>query len=154
MKNFLFLSVALLICSVLAAAVWGAPATGEQINWQVLSSGGGASTSTNYKLDATTVQTAVGAATSTNYIVKHGFWQNFSPASCCVGVTGNVNTLGIVDVSDLSLLVAYLTTIPPPTLPCAAEANVNATGIIDVSDLSLLVAYLTMIPPPSLPSCP
>ena len=30
-------------------------------------------------------------------------------ASCCVGVTGNVNMTGIVDLSDLSALVSYLT---------------------------------------------
>ncbi|MFZ1685302.1 MAG: hypothetical protein WAU88_14395, partial [Candidatus Zixiibacteriota bacterium] len=31
------------------------------------------------------------------------------PPPCCVGTTGNVNGLGIVDLADLSLLVGYLT---------------------------------------------
>jgi hypothetical protein len=77
---------------------------------------------------------------------------------CCVDPTGNVNFAGIVDGSDLALLVAYLTNPPgtKPPLPCPAEANVNAAGIIDGSDLALLVAYLTNPPgsKPALPACP
>jgi len=61
---------------------------------------------------------------------------------CCVGVTGNVNMLGIVDLSDLSALVSYLTG-GGYVLPCPVEANVNRAGIVDLSDLSALVSYLT-----------
>ena len=63
-------------------------------------------------------------------------------ACCCVGVRGNVNHTGIVDLSDLSALVSYLTG-GGYVLPCPNEANVNATGIVDLSDLSALVSYLT-----------
>ena len=63
-------------------------------------------------------------------------------ACCCVGVTGNVNYTGIVDLSDLSSLVSYLTG-GGYALPCPNESNVNATGIVDLSDLSSLVSYLT-----------
>ena len=63
-------------------------------------------------------------------------------ASCCSGVTGNVNMAGIVDLSDLSALVSYLTG-GGYLLPCPAEANVNNAGIVDLSDLSALVSYLT-----------
>lgn len=72
--------------------------------------------------------------------------------SCCVGTTGNVNGVGIVDLSDLSTLVSYLTG-GPATLACWDEANVNGVGIVDLSDLSYLVSYLTggsVV----LPSCP
>lgn len=62
--------------------------------------------------------------------------------SCCTGVTGNVNMSGIVDLSDLSALVSYLTG-GGYVLPCSAEANVNNVGIVDLSDLSALVSYLT-----------
>lgn len=77
---------------------------------------------------------------------------------CCEGTTGNVNMGGIVDLADLSLLVAYLT-LPvqdKPVLPCIEEANVNGLGIVDLGDLSLLVAYLTVPAPgkPALPNCP
>jgi len=63
-------------------------------------------------------------------------------ACCCVGVTGNVNYTGIIDLSDLSALVSYLTG-GGYVLRCPAEANVNAAGIVDLSDLSALVSYLT-----------
>ena len=63
-------------------------------------------------------------------------------ASCCQGVTGNVNMTGIVDLSDLSALVSYLTG-GGYVLLCSPEANVNNTGIVDLSDLSALVSYLT-----------
>lgn len=139
-------------------AVTAAPAAGEEIKWWVIGSGGGASASTNYKLGSTIGQTASGMAQSASYKLNQGFWQNFEPASCCVGTTGNVNMSGIVDLADLALLVAYL--VNPvgskPILTCPGEANINASGIVDLADLSLLVAYLTNPPAskPTLPNCP
>jgi hypothetical protein len=65
-----------------------------------------------------------------------------SPIVCCVGTTGNVNTIGIVDLADLSAVVSYLTG-GGYSLPCYAEANVNGSGIVDLGDLSALVSYLT-----------
>jgi hypothetical protein len=79
-------------------------------------------------------------------------------ASCCIGTTGNVNKSAAEgpDLSDLSLLIAYLTQTPKPALPCLAEANVNGSVTVnpDLSDLSLLIAYLTQTPKPVLPNCP
>jgi len=115
---------------------------GEQINWQVVSGGGSRAASTEYTMDATVGQTAVGDVASALYKIKQGFWQNWPATSCCVGYTGNVNMSGIVDLSDLSALVSYLTG-GGYVLPCPAEANVNNTGIVDLSDLSALVSYLT-----------
>ncbi|MCM2272326.1 MAG: M12 family metallo-peptidase [candidate division Zixibacteria bacterium] len=76
--------------------------------------------------------------------------------SCCTGTTGNVNesVSETPDLSDLSLLISYLTVTPRPTLPCEEEANINALANIDLSDLSLLIAYLTVTPRPALPNCP
>ncbi len=80
---------------------------------------------------------------------------------CCIGTTGNVNksVAETPDLSDLSLLISYLTVTPRPTLPCNEEANVNnSTGgappHVDLSDLSLLISYLTITPRPTLPNCP
>jgi hypothetical protein len=61
---------------------------------------------------------------------------------CCVGSRGNVNSVGIVDLSDLSSLVSYLTG-GGFAIGCSKEANVNGIGIIDLADLSALVSYLT-----------
>ena len=76
--------------------------------------------------------------------------------SCCIGTTGNVNKSAseAPDISDLSLLISYLTVTPKPVLPCPAEANVNGSSGIDISDLSLLISYLTVSPKPTLPNCP
>lgn len=131
-----------------------APASGEQIKWQVVSSGGGSSSSASFRLSSTIGQTAAGPISSASYKINQGFWQAFGGTSCCIGTRGNVNTIGIVDLSDLSMLIAYLIYTPRPTLPCPDAANVNAVGIIDLSDLSLLIAYLTSSPPPALPACP
>jgi len=80
--------------------------------------------------------------------IIHGQVSEFSPLviawklGCCVGVRGNVNMVGIVDLADLSALVSYLTG-GGYVLTCADEANVNGSGIIDLADLSALVSYLT-----------
>ena len=61
---------------------------------------------------------------------------------CCLGARGNVNAAGIIDLSDLSSLVSYLTG-GGYVLSCPEAANVNRVGIVDLSDLSALVSYLT-----------
>lgn len=75
-------------------------------------------------------------------------------STCCLGTTGNVDGQNTVTLSDLSLLIAYLTMTPRPELPCMAEANINTQGTIDLTDLSTLVAYLTVTPALTLPDCP
>jgi len=73
----------------------------------------------------------------------------------CVGTTGNVNgsSDGRVDLADLSLLVAYLTTNTGIQV-CFEKANVDGSldGLITISDLSFLTAFLTAGTP--LPQCP
>ncbi len=61
---------------------------------------------------------------------------------CCVGKRGNVNLAGIIDLSDLTALVNYLTG-GAYVLPCVDAANVDATGIVDLTDLTALVNYLS-----------
>ena len=138
------------------------PATGEQINWQVISSGGARGTSTNYVLNGTVGQTAVGTGSSTNYGLNHGFWQTFGPTGCCNGdgIRGNVDDItgvgGEIDVADLTYLVAYLFQ-GGPVPPCEDEGNVDGIiglgGPIDVADLTYLVAYLFQSGPAPAP-CP
>lgn len=81
-----------------------------------------------------------------------------APPSCCSGETGNLNLSAqeTPDLSDLALLITYLTATPQPELPCLEEANVNGSGPSqpDLSDLSLLIAFLTQSPRPTLPVCP
>jgi bacillolysin len=75
-----------------------------------------------------------------------------NPTSCCVGLRGNVNQLGAVDLADLSAMVSYLTG-GGYVLPCVDAANVNGLASVDLADLSALVSYLTG-GGYSLPACP
>jgi hypothetical protein len=132
------------------------------IPWQVIATGGGAGSSTNYVMNGTAGQTVTGEGTSASYILLHGYWQGLV-SSCCIGRTGNVDMLGSfptdVDSSDLGALVNFLFS-PPGTvvLPCIDEADVDAQGganPVDSSDLGALVAFLFASPPGSvtLPDC-
>lgn len=135
------------------------PSAGETIDWQVMAGGGTVASGGGYTVEGTLGQPVAGLVGTGGTEVHQGYWQDFSvPTSCCVGTTGNVDMVGIIDISDLSLLIAYLTVPSPgkPSLPCYQEANLNVEGIIDLSDLSLLILYLTIPAPnkPVLPNCP
>lgn len=136
--------------------------TGEQINWWVLSSGGGSGSSTNYAVNGTIGQIAVGLATSTNYIVKHGYWQDFltGPPTCCLNNRGNANNdpEDKANVSDVTYLVSWLFGIPTGPEPvCIEEANANSDPEekANVSDITYLTAWLFGIPTgPEPGACP
>ncbi len=132
------------------------PATGEEINWQVISSGGTEGSSTNFALKGTVGQTAAGEGSSTNYGLSHGFWQEFGGGGCCIGIRGNVDGDhgDQVNVADLTYLVDYLFRGGPPP-PCTEEGNVNGDPgeQINVADLTYLVDYLFRGGPPP-PACP
>ena len=120
---------------------------GEQIRWQVISSGGSMNgASTNYRMSGTIGQTAVGVGTSANYKINQGFWQDFSAGSepsCCVGETGDVNSDGNRTLTDLTQLVNYLfVTFVAPACPTAANTNGDAACAITLTDLTRLVNRL------------
>jgi hypothetical protein len=64
----------------------------------------------------------------------------------CTGTTGNVDCSpdGLVDISDLSTLMAYLFMSNGPLCLCLAEANVDADslGEVDLADFARLIDYL------------
>lgn len=128
------------------SSVSTSPASGEQINWQVISSGGTIGSSTNYILAGTIGQTAVGISSSTNYNINSGYWQVFGPTDCCVGNTGDINYDGgaVADISDLLYLVDFMFTPGSPDLVCMAEGDVNGDGssVPDISDLLFLVDFM------------
>jgi CubicO group peptidase (beta-lactamase class C family) len=77
---------------------------------------------------------------------------------CCLTLTGNVDADPgeLVDIGDLTALIAYLYIPPNPVPSCSQEANVDGDPdyLIDIGDLTGLVAYL-YIPPNPLPApCP
>lgn len=61
--------------------------------------------------------------------------------SCCQGTTGNVNGVGLIDLGDLSMLVAYLTG-GITQLPCFASADIDRSGVVDLRDLSEFVNHI------------
>lgn len=82
-------------------------ASGEEINWQVLSSGGdigGASPS--FRLSGTVGQTATGSGASGNIRLSHGFWQSFQSGVgyLCGDASGN----DAVNISDAVYLINYI----------------------------------------------
>ncbi len=133
------------------------PASGEDIKWQVISSGGTDGSSTTFRLLGTVGQPAVGYGSSTGFGLSHGFWQEFGPSICCNGdgirgnADGQTGVGGEIDVADLTYLVAYLFQ-GGPAPPCMDEGNVDgiigAGGPVDVADLTQLVAYLFAGGPP------
>jgi subtilisin family serine protease len=63
---------------------------------------------------------------------------------CCVGMRGDVNSSGSINLADLSMLTAWLIQgSGTVALPCTNAANVNGNGQIDLADLAMLTAYLT-----------
>ncbi len=118
--------------------------SGEQIKWQVISSGGTDGASPSFVLRGTVAQTAVGEGSSTNFGLNQGYWQNFVAGGCCMPpIRGNVDydAGDNIDISDLVYLVDYMFNQGPAPV-CLEEADIDATGGIDISDLVYLVDYM------------
>jgi hypothetical protein len=137
---------------------------GEQINWQVISSGGTDGNSTNFKLQGTVSQTAVGTGSSDNYGLSHGFWQESGDGEGCCGqytggITGNCNCSedGKLTLSDITRLIdrVYISKLP---LCCEASGNTNGSADckITLSDITVLIdaVYISKLPPEAcMPEC-
>ncbi len=133
----------------------GAHSAAYSIDWFVIASGGGSGSSTNYAMDATVGQTAVGEGSSTNYSLNSGFWQNFAPAGCCVGIRGDCNNDGGINPNILDLNFAVNRIFRGGPLPvCAEEGNVNGDAFpFNIIDLNFLVNRIFRGGPLP-PSCP
>jgi hypothetical protein len=72
--------------------------------------------------------------------------------TCCIGYAGNVDgdPAGLVDIGDLTALIAYLYVPPNPTPACMESANVDDSpdGVVDIGDLTALIMYLYIPPNP------
>jgi hypothetical protein len=78
---------------------------------------------------------------------------------CCIGeYTSNVDydPEDIVDMGDLTALIAYLYIPPNPEPPCLPEANIDgdSVGLVDIGDLTALISYLYIPPNPTPAHCP
>lgn len=112
---------------------------GEQINWQVISSGGTDASSTHYILQGTAGQTATGQSCLRSYCVEQGYWYGGGggPTYTCGDADGNT----IVNISDAVFLIAYIFgggSAPDPLLSGDADCN----QIVNISDAVYLIAYI------------
>lgn len=116
---------------------------GEEINWQVISSGGTINgESDSYKLSGTVAQTATGSGTSDNYGLSHGFWQEFpAGGEDCCDFPGDAKNDGNCNILDITYLISFLYKGGPPP-PCLNEGDVNHDCLINILDITNLIAFL------------
>lgn len=71
---------------------------------------------------------------------------------CCIGMRGNVDLVGIIDISDLVYLIDYqFRNGPEPE--CFDAANIDGEGVIEVTDAVYFIDYQFRNGPPP-PDCP
>jgi len=145
-------SLALVLCllMIISPAVAGDKA-GEEINWQVISSGGTNGSSTSYQLNGTVAQTATGSGSSTDYGLNHGYWQDFGgEPSVCDCEPGNVNGDETINIFDITYTISYLYLNGPAPIPyelCNADPNKDCT--CNIFDITYLISFLYLdgLPP-------
>jgi hypothetical protein len=126
------------------------PTAGEEINWQLISSGGTHGSSTNFMLLGTVGQTATGYGSSTNFGLSHGFWQEHGTSDCCgiytSGYTGNCNcdTYGKRNLADITKLIDRVYVTPDVPLCCEPNGNTNGdpAGTLNLADITGLIDYV------------
>ncbi|MCD6162943.1 MAG: hypothetical protein J7K40_11090 [candidate division Zixibacteria bacterium] len=136
---------------LLLAAASAAIAQTYQIDWYVIGSGGGSSSSESYSVDGTIGQPIVGQTSSENYIVEAGFWVGSGAGpSGYEYLPGDVNMANglwppLVIGGDVTFLVNYFKGLPA-SQPCLldgfwASADANGDCIVIGSDVIRLVNY-------------
>jgi hypothetical protein len=113
------------------------PQSGEQINWQVVASGGGTQTLGTLILGSTIGQVAVGTSTVGSYTLQSGFWQNFAPSYLC----GDLDHSGDIDIADAVYLINYIFSGGAAPNPMAS-GDTDCDGVISIADAVQLVNYI------------
>ncbi|MFH2037029.1 MAG: hypothetical protein ABIJ45_11545 [Candidatus Zixiibacteriota bacterium] len=145
----------LLVCFIFCLALAGLAddKSGEQINWQVISSGGSiGGSSTNFVLSGTIGQTAVASGTSTNFGLLHGFWQDFGSSGAVVNC-GDANNNAVLNILDITYLIAYLYKSGPAPIPYNCVGDPNGSANVNILDITYLIAYLYKSGPPPVTDC-
>lgn len=144
MKHDVIIQIGLTaIILLLFIAVHAGDRVGEEITWQVISSGGTSGSSANYQLSGTVAQTAVGSGGSTNYRLNHGFWQDFGEAGPCDCIPGDANDTQSHNILDVTYIINYLYkggAAPIPYAVCSGDPNVTCS--INILDVTYLINYL------------
>jgi hypothetical protein len=124
------------------------PAAGEEIRWQVVSSGGTINgSSAGYRLSGTIGQTAVGTGGSASFQLKHGFWQEFAgPCDCR---PADANNDGQANVGDAVYMINFVFKggpAPKPYPQCSGDANKDCQA--NVGDAVYIINYVFKGGPP------
>ncbi len=114
------------------------PRAGEQINWDVIASGGGPMSSTNFVLDGTLGQPIAGESSSPNFALNAGYWQNFAAADF---ICGDVDGSNQIDITDAVFLVNYIFASGAAPDPLE-RGDVDCSNQIDITDAVYLVNYI------------
>jgi hypothetical protein len=141
---------------VFISVIFAAEKAGEEIPWQVISSGGDIDgSSTNFRLSGTAGQTAVGAGSSDNFGLSHGFWQE-EGEDICDCIPGDANgdlwpppPYTGVNVGDAVYMINYVFKGGPEPEPypvCSADANGDCAG--NVGDAVYIINYVFKGGPP------
>lgn len=115
----------------------------KEINWQVISSGGGPGSSTNFRLNGTIGQTAVGSGGSSSFGLNHGYWQDFGGEQPCDCEPGNCNGDGNINILDITYLINHLYKGGPAPVPyafCSGDPNCNC--VVNILDITYLINFL------------
>jgi len=139
----LVIGVSVLFCAATTLAIeQKEKKAGEEINWQVISSGGTEAAAASYRLAGTFGQTAAGVVQSASYKVNQGFWQDFGGISCC-NLPGDANNNGIRNILDVTYMIAFLYKGGPQHPDCHPdEMDANGNGLLNILDVTYLIAFL------------
>lgn len=132
-RRVLLISCLVLVMSALSFAA------GEEINWQVIASGGTDAASTNFRLQGTAGQTAVGTGGSTNFGLRHGYWQEFGAGGG--GNCGDANGDEAINIGDAVYLINYIFKGgPAPDPVCVGDPN--GDDAVNIGDAVYLINYI------------
>ncbi len=141
MKKFIlyiiFASILTLLCS--------GSVSGQDIRWQVISSGGSVGSSASFQLSGTVGQTAVGSGSSTNFGLDHGYWVDFGQSGGpCDCEPGNANGDAPTNIFDVTFLISYLYKGGPAPTPypiCSGDPN-GLGCVCNIFDITYLISFL------------
>ena len=111
-----------------------------EIDWTSINGGGElASTSTNYKIKASTAQGVIGESQSTNYKMGIGFW--FGTGLYCTARAGDANGDNKLTLPDIIMLVNHVFKGgAKPNPACRGDANNSNT--VTLPDIITMVNHV------------